>query len=311
MRKSNVEDILNNPVYMGDFMWNGKRYYNAKHEPIISAELFYLCQNIIKEKTSTSKTKKLSFLFSGLIKCSSCGCQLVGELKKGKYIYYHCTGNRGGDCKRKKYLKEKHAEELFLKILNSLKVSDVGMEIIQNQIKKQIQERNMYTAEQVKEIQKKIDLVVSRLDKMFNMYLDGNLEEDFYNKKRDDFQAELDSLNTRLKLLNSSSLEIIDFSKKILELFKAAPELYLNGTFEEKRELIKLACSNFYYDGENLTITIKEAFQPIVEIASFVNGGAKAAKLELLTNNFIEKLKSPEMLGIINIIDFINSKRAA
>ena len=40
-------------------------------------------------------------------------------------------------------------------------------------------------------------------------------------------------------------------------------------------------------------------------------GGAKAAKLELLTNNFIEKLKSPEMLGIINIIDFINSKRAA
>lgn len=309
--KSNVEDILNNPVYMGDFMWNGKRYYNAKHEPIISAELFYLCQNIIKEKTSTSKTKKLSFLFSGLIKCSSCGCQLVGELKKGKYIYYHCTGNRGGDCKRKKYLKEKHAEELFLKILNSLKVSDVGMEIIQNQIKQQIQERNMYNAEQVKEIQKKIDLVVSRLDKMFNMYLDGNLEEDFYNKKRDDFQAELDSLNTRLKLLNSSSLEIIDFSKKILELFKAAPELYLNGTFEEKRELIKLACSNFYYDGENLTITIKEAFKPIVEIASFVNGGAKAAKLELLTNNFIEKLKSPEMLGIINIIDFINSKRAA
>ncbi len=24
-----------------------------------------------------------------------CGCMLVGELKKGQYVYYHCTGNRG------------------------------------------------------------------------------------------------------------------------------------------------------------------------------------------------------------------------
>lgn len=41
--KSNIEDILNNPVYMGEFIWNGKRYI-GKHEPIISPELYYLCQ---------------------------------------------------------------------------------------------------------------------------------------------------------------------------------------------------------------------------------------------------------------------------
>ena len=44
--KSNIEDILNNPVYMGEFIWNGKRYI-GKHEPIISPELYYLCQKII------------------------------------------------------------------------------------------------------------------------------------------------------------------------------------------------------------------------------------------------------------------------
>ena len=51
--KSNIEDILNNPVYMGDFMWDGIRYYNGKHEPIVSRELYNFCQRIIKEKTST------------------------------------------------------------------------------------------------------------------------------------------------------------------------------------------------------------------------------------------------------------------
>ena len=29
-----------------------------------------------------------------------------------------------------------------------------------------------------------------------------------------------------------------------------------------------MLCSNFYYDGENVVITIKKAFEPIVQIAN-------------------------------------------
>src|SRR5215467_9840078 len=32
------------------------------------------------------------FAYTGLVHC---GCLFVGELKKRKYLYYHCTGNRG------------------------------------------------------------------------------------------------------------------------------------------------------------------------------------------------------------------------
>ncbi|MGC9950217.1 MAG: hypothetical protein ABSF64_27955, partial [Bryobacteraceae bacterium] len=27
--------------------------------------------------------------------CGHCGCSLVGEIKKKRYVYYHCTGYRG------------------------------------------------------------------------------------------------------------------------------------------------------------------------------------------------------------------------
>ena len=27
--------------------------------------------------------------------CAHCGCALGAEKKKGKYVYYHCTGNKG------------------------------------------------------------------------------------------------------------------------------------------------------------------------------------------------------------------------
>lgn len=272
--KSHIEKILKNPVYMGDFMWKGKRYFNGKHQPIISAELYYICQKVIKQKTSTIKVKKMTFLFSGFIKCSHCGCSLVGELKKKKYVYYHCTGNRGGNCKRNRYLREAFAEEQFLNILKSLVVTDEGMTIIQNQIKQQIESANLYNEEQIKETQQEIDILNNRLNKMFDMYLDGNLEEKIYDKKRDDYQDKLNSLNLKMSRLNSTSADVIDFSKKILELFKNAPGLYLRGSIEEKRELIKLLCSNFFYDGETLNIKIKEAFQPLVKIASLLNGGA-------------------------------------
>lgn len=103
---------------------------------------------------------------------------------------------------------------MFLKVLESLKVSDKGLEIVQNQIKQKIQEQNMYNEDRIKEVQKKIDLVKSRLNKMFELYLDGNLEESFYNSKRDEFQLELDSLNSQLLHYNRGTENVVDFSKK-------------------------------------------------------------------------------------------------
>ena len=33
--------------------------------------------------------------FAGLMTCGRCGCAYTAEMKKGRYIYYHCTGHRG------------------------------------------------------------------------------------------------------------------------------------------------------------------------------------------------------------------------
>ena len=66
----------------------------------------------------------------------------------------------------------------------------------------------------------------------------------------------------------------MNFSKK-------TPLVYLKCDIETKQDLIKLASSNLLYDGSNLTIIIKEAFQPIVEIAFLINGGLLGTKLTL------------------------------
>jgi hypothetical protein len=38
-----------------------------------------------------------------LIACAQCGCAVVGEIKKQRYVYYHCTGfaDKSARCDRR------------------------------------------------------------------------------------------------------------------------------------------------------------------------------------------------------------------
>lgn len=269
--RSNIEDVLNNPIYMGDFVWGGQRYTDGKHEPIISRELYYLCQRIKRGKTSTKNNTK-NFLFGHVIKCAVCGCSHVGEIKKGKYVYYHCTGNKGGDCKRK-YLKEAYLEEMFLNVLDTLTIPPEAMPLIINQIKLQTGYEDLYNEKVLEKVEKDIKTTKNRLNKLLEAMLDGSIDNLLYKQKRVEYELELEDLIVKQKTLNEYSIQIVKYSETLLELFKDARNKYLAGSFEQKQEMIKLVCSNFLYDGENLTIAIKKAFQPIVKIAKIYNGG--------------------------------------
>jgi site-specific DNA recombinase len=58
-----------------------------------------------------------SFLLR-MLRCGHCKCSLVGELKKGRYVYYHCTGNRG-KC-GEPYAREEVIEQRFADGLREL-----------------------------------------------------------------------------------------------------------------------------------------------------------------------------------------------
>ncbi len=113
--KTAIEYILKNIFYTGVFKFEDKIYENAKHKALISKELFYRVQDRL---ISPDKAKKQNyeFAYTGLIRCKHCGCLLTAELKKGKYIYYHCTGNKGGDCKRD-YINETKIDKAIAEVL--------------------------------------------------------------------------------------------------------------------------------------------------------------------------------------------------
>jgi hypothetical protein len=100
---------------------------------------------------------KHDFIFSNLFKCKKCGCFLVGEIKKQKYIYYHCTGNKGGNCKKSSYVREDVLEKAVLDVLGQFKINNEAIEVTKKALKTEINNQTGYSEYRIEQTNKKLN----------------------------------------------------------------------------------------------------------------------------------------------------------
>lgn len=266
--KKTIEKILHNPFYMGEFDYKGKRYFEAQHTPLITKELFYTVQKIIKDRTAPH-TIKHEFLYSGLIQSPN-NYFLVGDIKKGKYIYYRSTDDKD---KGLKLLKEEIVDKMVEDVFKHLYCSPEFAEKIYERLKGMLQDKELYEQESLEAIQKKISILKKRLNKLYIDKLDDAISEEFYFEKKNEWQIELDELRMQFDYISSENDEILKRAEIILTLCKNAYSAYLSGDVLQKRTLLKLISSHFLWDGSNLTITIKNTLKPMFKCMFFQNGG--------------------------------------
>ena len=66
----------------------GRHNVPGTHEPLVTRECWQRVQELLDARAKNKIRKmKHDFAYSGLVPCGHCGCLLVGELKKGKYVY--------------------------------------------------------------------------------------------------------------------------------------------------------------------------------------------------------------------------------
>ena len=103
----NVFKIINNTFYYGrfEFPQGSGIWYEGKHKPIITKELFDETRNSIKSQTIKSQGKE--FAFTRIMKCGSCGSGITADEKFKKllnggvnrHVYYRCTKAKDRNCK--------------------------------------------------------------------------------------------------------------------------------------------------------------------------------------------------------------------
>ncbi len=129
-----VYRILDNPFYYGVFerpVGSGN-WYQGKHRPIISKDLFEKAQAQLKRDKIVRENRE--FAFTKLFTCGHCGSGISAEekykqLKDGthaRYIYYSCSRARDRNCKNK-YIREEELITELLKILDKVNINELGM----------------------------------------------------------------------------------------------------------------------------------------------------------------------------------------
>jgi len=57
----------------------------------------------------------------GLLICAKCGCSITAEMKKGKYVYYHCTNFRG-ECDNS-YIRQEALADRLADVIKQIQIS--------------------------------------------------------------------------------------------------------------------------------------------------------------------------------------------
>lgn len=116
-----IEKIIKNPIYCGIIrIWDMES--EGKFEPIISKDLFYLCQESGRRHKSTNRSvKNPEFPLRKLATCQSCGESLTGSNATGrrgkKYPYYH---HHKQNCTYAKFIPKESFEQLFVEYLHEI-----------------------------------------------------------------------------------------------------------------------------------------------------------------------------------------------
>lgn len=139
----NIYRILENTFYYGVFEYPRESgiWYQGKHKPIITKELFDLVQDQIKN-SQLVRRENIEFAFTKIMKCGLCGSGVSAteKFKKQKngppkrHVYYGCTKARDKNCKCG-YINETDLIDQFQSLTDNLDLKKTPM---QNKIKAEI-----------------------------------------------------------------------------------------------------------------------------------------------------------------------------
>lgn len=150
---SNIYILLQNTFYYGVFEYpkNSGNWYNGKHKPIITKELFDLVQEQIKSQVLRVQEPK-EFAFTKLITCGLCGSGISADekfkkLKDGsvnRHVYYLCSKSKDKNCKSG-YINEIELISQFENLIDKISVNEIG-----------IREKIKHEVERIKKFQQSI-----------------------------------------------------------------------------------------------------------------------------------------------------------
>jgi DNA invertase Pin-like site-specific DNA recombinase len=255
--------VLTNHFYKGEMRVEGKLYPH-KYEPIITEKLFGKV-GAVREGYNIKPAiyAGLPYPYRGLITCADCGRRITFEIKKGKYIYGHFTqtGGKHGAS----YVNENELTKQLKATIKRIHIPEQAyLEVSQKLKALKKQDSNKHSGK-LATLNAEIKKYELRIDNMYDDKVDGNISPDFYEKKRQEYEAKIKTLTKRRNKIELMAKDNLSTIAHLLKLARQAPKLFEKGKIERKRALIKLIHSNLELAGKELRSTLRFPFDKIAE----------------------------------------------
>lgn len=257
LSRNGVSKMLNNPFYMGLIrLRRTGETFRGIHQPLVSTSLFQRVHEVLTGKVN-ARVQRHDFVLRRLLSCKHCGYSLVGERQKGR-VYYRCHTQ---DCPLTS-VREDVVEGVIMRLWVDL-ISDQEYSYLESHVAR--------LPEMVAELRRQHganlglqkEQLNTRLTRITDAFVDGMIDREAYNRRRNAMLVEERSVADRIAALETEPEQTTERWRHFLELLKRASLAYKYASSEQKREDLRLLTSNRLVDGKKLDISLSFPFNEI------------------------------------------------
>ncbi len=255
--------MFHSPYYTGYFVEKGITY-KGMHPPMVSAKEFSLVQNYLARE-GRQQPKKHTYAYTGFIRCFQCGCLVTAEMKTGRrgvgrYVYYHCTGRRGG-CDRSS-IREDVLEAQIESHLSRLTLDQDVVECALSVIRRW--QRGQFGDEEQLHVQQRTAKVEAerQLDALLTLKLRGMISDDLFQQKQHVLEGQISQLEEGLNQTEDELVRARTSAINAMRFLGGAHEKFLVGSVYEKREIAQALGLSYRFDQGVVTIEQHPALMP-------------------------------------------------
>ncbi len=255
-----LSTMLNNPFYMGliRIMKTGESFIGV-HKPLISKSTFERVHNVLTGKANT-KAQRHDLLFRRRVACKHCRHSLIGETGKGN-VYYRCHTR---SCPTVT-LREDVIETTVVRELSRLSFSADERAYLQQEIERLRHDSLKQREAAISSIQIQLAQSEDRLNRLTDAFIDRLIERDLFETRKKTLLSERLDLQSNLAQWQNGKRNIDDELAEVIGRADGACLAYINGTVEEKRDILDSVTSERVADGKVLTIMLNIPFRTVAE----------------------------------------------
>ena len=241
-RSTLATQVLANPFYCGLMRFRGELHAGS-HEPIVSMELFRRVQDVLHGRSRPRRIRH-EFRYGGVLNCAECGCAVVGDIKKSRYIYYRCS-HRRGPCGQGYIRQEQLADAVHSAIASRLALPRHATTALREIGERLAAGEGRADEERRATIERRLRDLEQKLAALLDLRLAGHLDDPQYLAKREELIASQARLREDLVAFELPAIDVETALNWFAEACSSIPSALRDGDNAESREVLRIVGSNY------------------------------------------------------------------